>query len=674
MRIADLAPSAARFIEELAAGLGRRPRSVLLEVIQRGAEIDEEGHLLSLPIGGQWNRYGVLYSGSLITSLAPQLPRLRKLDLVFGGIRALDLSGLPALEELITARTPMEELDASPCPRLRKLRCNNGRLARLRLSQNTALEDLHIAYCEHLVACDLPLEAPLRALDLCAKHIAEVDLSGFRTLEKLRLRYVGVTQLDLREHAVEELELGDLPELALLSVPPSLTKLTLTDLPRLRALDLSACRGLKSAEIKNCRRLKTIQCTETQAALAGLKARRRQVQIVAPPAAPAPVPPPRALLPAPAPAWEWWAQAREWLASLPPGPALDEGIDRVREGIAQAHREGRVGSSWPSGSLNDDPPGLEGQWWGRHLNSEDPRATLLRGFTYFTAKAPLSKLVQPGRLANLRRLYFYNSRLSKSGLQKLLRQADLRQLEALEIDQRDLHPGCGVALAEALGQGRLPSLRTLELSAGAAFAPGAAALLTATAPQLRVLKLTSTKMVVGDLPDRWGGCGLEELNLNFNHLCDAGFARLAQANLPSLRKLSLYSCDIEHLGPLADAAWATSLQELTLSSNPLRPAAIAALAQAPLPSLTSLWLAGAYDRPLSAQQLAPLLQAPWVSQLRYLDLGGHDLDEAIVELLTATDALAGLETLCLNSADIDNLSRASKDALLERFAGHINYW
>ncbi len=249
-------------------------------------------------------------------------------------------------------------------------------------------------------------------------------------------------------------------------------------------------------------------------------------------------------------------------------------------------------------------------------------------------KIPLGELAACPYFARLRGLTLSSSSLGDDKLAVLLGQANLENLQVLEL----AGAGAGRRALAALAGAEMPRLRRLDLSNNPLGGALAAFCSEKVRFRLRELLLASTDLQLADFSAlfRWGGLAeVEKLSLSGNRLGNAGGADLAAcAHLGRLRELDLSFGEIGARGmqAVADAGAFPQLRELNLTNNSIRPTG--------LPSL---------------------LRCAFAQQLRALRLGGNLLGDASMERLAAWPRLSRVKVLELRS---NELSRAGVEALV----------
>jgi uncharacterized protein (TIGR02996 family) len=219
------------------------------------------------------------------------------------------------------------------------------------------------------------------------------------------------------------------------------------------------------------------------------------------------------------------------------------------------------------------------------------RALSLIGFmsTSFD-DASMSVLASSPRLEGLHHLILYNCNLRGPGARHLARSPHLARLKTLRL-------GLGQYTLNQVGAGGASDLAT------APFCPS-----------------------------------LEDLDLDFNNIGDAGLRALAIAPFGALRCLRLQANEIGDAAALAlvRSPLLQQLEVLDLSHNRLGPKFVRALAEARPDRLRVLWL---YGNPIELRGLAELARAPWLSQLEELNLDQVGLRERDVKDVLKLEAL-----------------------------------
>lgn len=179
-------------------------------------------------------------------------------------------------------------------------------------------------------------------------------------------------------------------------------------------------------------------------------------------------------------------------------------------------------------------------------------------------------LAAAGWVAGLECLELLGTDLGAPTASAALAAAPLSCLTRLELaDTAILHAPSAAALVGTLASGS--SLRELSVEFIASAGPAAlAALAAARLPALTQLRLTAMGVSRADAVRmlaraRWP-CWLEELSLTVAALGGPGFALLADADLPRLRRLQVWCQDVSAAGlrALGRAAWLPGLELLQI--------------------------------------------------------------------------------------------------------------
>lgn len=202
-----------------------------------------------------WNDNGYYREGApgprltkLVLGQHPKLTRLAAGNWLFPGtplgsrLQAIDLSGLPALEQLDLDECQIRSLDLRENRRLKRLSCRNTPIGELDLRHNLELEQLNVEWTA-LTRLDVSAQTALVSLDCGSKQFAGLDLRGAEALRILSC-------------------CGGLPELDI-SGQPHLEQLWIEQ-SKIETLDLRANLKLREVTLKANRRLSIIHCAERQ--------------------------------------------------------------------------------------------------------------------------------------------------------------------------------------------------------------------------------------------------------------------------------------------------------------------------------------------------------------------------------------------------------------------------
>ncbi len=147
-------------------------------------------------------------------------PKLRYLDLYGTGVRSLDFSKFPLLEELSCAYGQLASLDLSHNQNLRILSCAKNPFAGLDVSHCPLLEELSCGDLQ-IKSIDLSHNPKLVSLRIGHNNLSQIDLSAQKELKTLHLFYNNISKLDLSAQThLEELLCND-NQLSSITLPAS---------------------------------------------------------------------------------------------------------------------------------------------------------------------------------------------------------------------------------------------------------------------------------------------------------------------------------------------------------------------------------------------------------------------------------------------------------------------
>lgn len=147
-------------------------------------------------------------------------PKLRYLDLYGTGVRSLDFSKFPLLEELSCAYGQLASLDLSHNQNLRILSCAKNPFAGLDVSHCPLLEELSCGDLQ-IKSIDLSHNPKLVSLRIGHNNLSQIDLSAQKELKTLHLFYNNISKLDLSAQThLEELLCND-NQLSYITLPAS---------------------------------------------------------------------------------------------------------------------------------------------------------------------------------------------------------------------------------------------------------------------------------------------------------------------------------------------------------------------------------------------------------------------------------------------------------------------
>jgi uncharacterized protein (TIGR02996 family) len=164
---------------------------------------------------------------------------------------------------------------------------------------------------------------------------------------------------------------------------------------------------------------------------------------------------------------------------------------------------------------------------------------------------------------------------------------------------------------------------------------------------------------------------LEVLDLDFNDVGDEGWlAMVGSGKLARFTELRLQRCQLGDASALpmwTAPARLDALRTLDLSHNRLGPATARALAAAAPAGLRTLWL---YGNPLGDEGVRALAEAPWLGQLRELNLDLVGMSDAGAGALLRSPHLAAVGRVAL-SLQKPALSTATLAALREHLGARL---
>lgn len=114
-------------------------------------------------------------------------------------LTGLDMSGNPALEQLLCYENKLESLNVTKNKNLSTLKCQNNRLNELNLKDNEKLTELNCSY-NQLTTLDVSKNAKLRILECYNNSIAELNLGDITNLYWLLCATNNLTELDVSKN------------------------------------------------------------------------------------------------------------------------------------------------------------------------------------------------------------------------------------------------------------------------------------------------------------------------------------------------------------------------------------------------------------------------------------------------------------------------------------------
>ncbi len=282
-------------------------------------------------------------------------------------------------------------------------------------------------------------------------------------------------------------------------------------------------------------------------------------------------------------------------------------------------------------------------------------------------------LQDPTKMSRLKTLEFFDPLDCRSLTRRLSWAPDrcLTHLAFVGLEQTDFDDECAANLCRHASMSTLRSLILWNCNLRAA---GAAALATGNFGDLQVLKLglgqhthnavgvEGAKSLAASAPLR----GLEEIDLDFNHIGDDGLLAWLDGKR-ALQRLRLRANDLSDasLLALAKSDWFGALRVLDLTSNPLSPRVAEAMLARSDFQLHSWSLAGTDDAAACARAIAASERS---SSLRVLYLPGGLDDDAALALATSPHLPAlqqiWLTTSALSPATVATLEKRWGDRLM----------
>jgi uncharacterized protein (TIGR02996 family) len=266
------------------------------------------------------------------------------------------------------------------------------------------------------------------------------------------------------------------------------------------------------------------------------------------------------------------------------------------------------------------------------------------------AHVRMARLLGCRHLTRLRGLSFQKQNLPDNQVAQLARWEGLRRLLHLGFHGMTLGED---ALEDLAWSAHLSAIQCLELCSFRTSARGLRILLRSDGlPLLRELTLRASDPDLEILSALMSGAlaQVARLDLAAVGLLDDGATGLAEVALPALRDLGLAGCGIGLAGglALAQAPWLANLRSLDLEGN--RPGdSLPRLLAGPLGNLTRLSLANAG---LGVTLIEALATASHLRRLERLDLADNPLDLPALTALSRVKSLPALRHLNLSSCGI----------------------
>jgi uncharacterized protein (TIGR02996 family) len=257
-------------------------------------------------------------------------------------------------------------------------------------------------------------------------------------------------------------------------------------------------------------------------------------------------------------------------------------------------------------------------------------------------------------------------------------QAATRLLGSAHYERlRELHIGAGLSTATtgtAIVRSRVfKQLTTLSCRDDRAGGRTLVNELTRLAdpPRLKSLDLSGNRLTaeqLGPLLAAPALAAVEELNLSDNNLRAAAVGTIAVADLPRLRSLHLFRTQPEEAGvhALAHSELFAGLRGLSLGGNNLPPSVAASLAAGP--GAANLRVLDLRDNRLGDAGATTLAESPHLRNLVHLDLASNLIEDDGAEALADSAHLGGLICLDLHG---NIISPAGKTRLKRRFGDRV---
>lgn len=292
--------------------------------------------------------------------------------------------------------------------------------------------------------------------------------------------------------------------------------------------------------------------------------------------------------------------------------------------------------------------------------------------------AALAKVLASPRLGKLRSISLFDGEGFPQVIEEVARAIPpgLRMLSLIGFIGTDFNDRCAEVLAGAPSVAELEHLRLWNCNLKS---EGAVAL--ARSPylkKLRALDLGLGQYTLNKI--RGEGCkalaaegalpSLSSLDLDFNDVGDEGWLAMVQSGkLERFTLLRLQKCQLSDasLVPMFEAGRMDALVTLDLSHNLMGPAGAKALAAMAPRQLRNLWL---YGDPIGDEGVAAVVQAPWLGQLKELNLDLVGMTERGVELLVASPQLDSIpRVIC--ELQKPQLSAAAKEQLKRKLGARL---
>ncbi|MBO4461173.1 MAG: S-layer homology domain-containing protein [Clostridiales bacterium] len=175
------------------------------------------------------------------------------LDCGYNALKKIDLSKNLKLESLYCSESLLSSLDLSSNTKLKSLICMNNNLTSIDLSKLRSLEDLNLK-SNKITSLDISANKKLAYIYIDDNKLKSLDINGYGSLKMLE-----ATENNLS--SVKITKCGNLETLEL-KLNKTLTKVQVTDCPKLTQLDLTRCK-VTDLNVKGCTSLEIVGASAT---------------------------------------------------------------------------------------------------------------------------------------------------------------------------------------------------------------------------------------------------------------------------------------------------------------------------------------------------------------------------------------------------------------------------
>jgi len=282
----------------------------------------------------------------------------------------------------------------------------------------------------------------------------------------------------------------------------------------------------------------------------------------------------------------------------------------------------------------------------------------------------LTSLARCPAWPSLERLNLYRGLYEAPGMRALASAPIARSLRSLNLSR--CHTIKAAGLRALLRSEHLTGLRELNLAECQVGSRVIKDLFAYPWQGLERLDLSSNDLTAAGVRHVAGSLRMatvRSLNLGGNHhVNDDGAVALARSpHLGALVALDLGFWELRARGvrALAEAPWMKQMRRLELCGFTASAAGLEILAGAEMPALR--WLDLCYSH-LGDEDLRPLLGAAWLPRLTFLELGNNELTAAGAKMLAEADGLEGLVSLNVTYNEIGD---EGKKVLRRRFGERV---